>query len=167
MDGYRQDGHSPYGAVQVRGLRCRGDDGFAGGFEGLLFGMLLFVAGTLLVANAWGVVDTKTAAEDAARQAVRTYVEAPTAATALAGAVQAADETLAGYGRSSGESQVKVTAGGGFARCERVTIVVSYPAPLFDLPFIGRVGRAETVTAQHSELVDPYRTGLPGTAACP
>ena len=59
-----------------------GEAGFAGGLEGLLFGLLLFVVGTLLVATAWGAVDTKFAVDAAARQAVRTYVEAPDSAAA-------------------------------------------------------------------------------------
>ena len=79
--------------------RCSGEGGFAGGFEGLLFGMLLFVAGTLLIAYAWAVVDTKAATEEAARQGATMYVEAPSAALAAASAKQAADAALAGYGR--------------------------------------------------------------------
>jgi hypothetical protein len=144
---------------------ARGDDGFAGGFEGLLFGLLLFVAGTLLVAFAWGVIDTKTAVTEAARQASRTYVEAPDAATANSQARTAAAEALQGYGRDPSRARVTLV-NGSFARCDRVTVSVSYPAPLFLLPFIGRVGTGESVTADHSELVDPYRTGLPGTARC-
>ncbi len=43
----------------------------------LPFGVLIFVVGALLVTNAWGVVDAEIAADAAAREAVRTYVEAP------------------------------------------------------------------------------------------
>ena len=145
--------------------RGRGEDGFAGGFEGLLFGMLLFVAGTLLVAYAWGVVDTKTATGEAARQAARTYVEAPTQGLAAAEAQQAAAAALAGYGRDPSRATVGLVAGG-FARCRRITIAVTYPAPLLRLPFIGSLGYGQSVTSEHSELVDPYRSGLPGSALC-
>jgi hypothetical protein len=145
--------------------RCSGDAGFAGGFEGLLFGALLFVVGTLMVANAWGVLDTKAATEEAARQAARTYVEAPNAALAATSAQEAADQALAGYGRDPARANVALVEGT-FARCARITIAVSYPAPLVELPFIGRVGAAETVRAEHSELVDPYRSGLAGTSSC-
>lgn len=146
-------------------FRPRPEDGFVGGFEGLLFGVLIFVMGTLLVANAWGVVDTKTAATEAAEQAARTYVEAPSASQAAVQAQAAASEALVGYGRNPSLARVSLVAGG-FARCDRITIAVSYPAPLFLLPFIGRVGTGEAVRADHSELVDPYRSGLPGTADC-
>ncbi len=144
----------------------RGDDGFVGGFEGLLFGLLLFVFGTLLVAYAWGIVDTKTATGDAARQAARTYVEAPDGATAAAEADGAAAAALAGYGRDPGRAKVALTSGR-FARCDRITIAVTYPAPLFELPFVGPLGRGQSVRSEHSELVDPYRSGLPGSASCP
>lgn len=143
----------------------RDEEGFVGGFEGLLFGLLLFVVGTLMVANAWGVVDTKAAAELAARQAARTYTEAPTASVAASSAPLAADQALAADGRDPARATVRV-ASGAFGRCQRITISVTYPAPLLVLPWVGRVGSAESVHAVHSELVDPYRTGLPGTAQC-
>ena len=145
--------------------RYTGEEGFVGGFEGLLFGILLFVVGTLIVANAWGVVDTKFAAVEAAKQATRTYVEAPSGAVAGAEAQQAADQALAGYGRDPRRARMTLQSGS-FDRCQRITIAVSYPAPLLELPFVGRVGTGEAVRAEHSELVDPFRSGLPGTSSC-
>jgi hypothetical protein len=142
------------------------DAGFVGGFAGLLFGLLLFVAGTLLVAYAWGIVDTKNAAVEAARQAVRTYVQAPDGAAAYAGAQDAADQALSSYGRNPSLAKVRLVSGG-FARCQRVTIEVSYPAPALVLPFVGRIGRGQVVHAQQSELVGAYGTGVAGTASCP
>jgi hypothetical protein len=146
----------------------RGDDGesgFAGGLEGLLFGLLLFVVGTLLVAAAWAAVDTKFAVDAAARQAVRSYVEAADSAVAGPQAQEAAVATLAGYGHSGSAASVRVIEGS-FARCTRVTIQVSEPSPMLVLPWIGRVGSAGRVSAVHSELVDPFRSGLPGTSTC-
>ncbi len=141
------------------------DAGFVGGFEGLLFGLLIFVVGTLLAIHAWAVVDTKAATEAAARQAARTYVEAASPAAAASEADQAAAAALAGYGRSGARARVQLTSGS-FGRCHRITIEVSYPAPVLMLPWIGRVGTAEWVRADHSELVDPFRSGLPGTSTC-
>ena len=143
-----------------------GDEaGFAGGLEGLVFGLLFFVFGSLLVANVWGVVDSKLAADAAAREAARTFVEAGNAVVAGPDARQAADDTLTGYGRTPSRATVALVAGD-FARCQRITIEVRYSVPLIGLPFFDRVGSAESVTALHSEVVDPYRSGLPGTAAC-
>jgi hypothetical protein len=146
-------------------LRPAREEGFVGGFAGLIFGLLLFVVGTLLAANAWAVVDTKSAAVEAARQAARTYVEAPDAAAADNAAQAAADSALAGYGRNPARARMSVVSGS-FGRCQRITVAVSYPAPLLVLPFLGRIGTGHTVQAHHSELIDPYRSGLPGTAVC-
>ncbi|MGH9122822.1 MAG: hypothetical protein ACRDYC_12915 [Acidimicrobiales bacterium] len=145
--------------------RRRDEAGFVGGFEGLVFGLLIFVVGTVLVANAWGVVDTKLAVVAAAREAARTYVEAPDAVSAQSEAVQAASDSLAGYGRAASRATVAIS-GRAFGRCARISVEVSYPAPVVQLPFIGSVGQAEAVSAVHSELVDPYRSGLTGTALC-
>jgi hypothetical protein len=142
-----------------------GEAGFVGGFEGLLFGLLIFVAGTLLATHAWAVIDTKAATEAAARQAARTYVEAPSPGVAASEADQAAAAALTGYGRSEARARVQLTSGS-FGRCHRITIAVSYPAPVLMLPWVGRVGSAEWVRAAHSELVDPFRSGLPGTSTC-
>ena len=142
-----------------------GEEGFAGGAEGLIFGLLLFVVGTLLVGNAWSVVDTKMALDAASREATRTYVEAPDALSADRDARRAAAAALQGYGRDPSLGVVTI-AGAPFGRCQRVTVVLSYRAPLVQLPFVGMAGRAEDIRAQHSELVDPYRTGLPGTSSC-
>lgn len=144
---------------------CGREEGFAGGAEGLLFGLLIFVAGTLLVANAWSVVETKLAADAAAREAARSYVGAPDAQTAWVDAKQAAAQAIAGYGQDPARASVRL-AGGQWGRCQRVTIAVSVPAPLLTLPFVGRIGQAETVHADNSELVEPYTTGPGGTAAC-
>ena len=54
----------------------RDEAGQAGGLEGIAFGLLIFVLGTLLIANAWAVVDTKLAVTAAAREAARAFVEA-------------------------------------------------------------------------------------------
>ena len=55
------------------------EDGAIGGFEVLPFGFLLFVVTTLLLANAWGILDGKIAASAAAREATRAFVESSAA----------------------------------------------------------------------------------------
>ncbi len=149
-----------------RSGRKRGEEGFVAGFEGFLFGMLLFVAGTFLVSYAWAVVDTSSATAQAAREAVRTYVEATDPSQAAAQAQSAAMATLTGWGKKPQLAKVTLS-GGGLERCARVTVSVSYPSPLLVLPFVGDVGSSTTVTSSQSELVDPYRSGLSGQANCP
>jgi hypothetical protein len=146
--------------------RLRGDDGQVGGIEVLPFGVLVFVVGTLLVTNAWGVVDAKVAAEAAAREGVRTFVEAPDAATATARARAAVAATLAGHGRRADLATVTIHDDGSFTRCAEVSVEVDYPVPALDLPWIGGVGHAFDVRASHTERIDPFRSGLAGTGTC-
>ena len=138
------------------------------GIEALPFGVLTFVVGTLLVVNAWGVIDAKLAATSAAREAVRAYVEAPDAATASARAESAAADAMAGHGRAVENTTVDITHDDGrpFGRCARVKVTVHHPMPALRLPFVGGYGHAFDVVAHQSEVVDPYRSGLPGEAAC-
>lgn len=146
--------------------RARADDeyGFAGGLAGLLFGVLIFIVGTFLVGYGWAVVQTKAAVVDAARQAARTYVEAPNALDAYQSARAAADASLADKGRDPARASMQLSSGP-FGRCARITITVAYPAPVLLLPIPGLLG-GSTVRAEHSELVDPFRSGLPGSASC-
>ncbi len=148
--------------------RCRGDRGQVGGIEALPFGLLIFVVGTLLIANAWAVVDAKFATDAAARQAVRTFVEAEDPARARSAASTAALAAIEAHGRDPGRATVRPVGDPQLVRCERATFEVAYEVPALSLPFIGGYGRAPfRVRSTHSELVDPFRSGLSGSAdAC-
>ena len=134
--------------------------GAVGGFEVLPFGFLVFVAGTLLIANAWGVVDGKIAASAGAREAARAYVEstASSGAGALADAETAAADAVAGHGRDPDRMEVSSEGRLAFERCAPATFVVTYRVPTISLPWIGGLGDGFIVTsARHSEVVDPFR----------
>jgi hypothetical protein len=158
--------------------RRGGDRGQVGGIEVLPFGLLVFVVGTLLVANAWAVVDAKLAVDAAAREAARHFVEADVPAAddfgdAEAAARRAGYEALAAHGREAARSTVQLAAlespdgQVGFARCARATFTARYDVPVLRLPWIGGFGSGLDVTSRHSELIDPYRDGVPGSAeAC-
>jgi len=155
--------------------RASGDTGQVGGIGALPFGLLIFVVGILLIANAWAVVDAKLAVDAAARQAGRSYVEADvgdafTAGDAEAAAVRAGREALAVHGRDPEAASVALTGldtvGGqvGFTRCARATFTARYEVPALTIPWIGGFGDGFQVTSTHSELIDPYRDGVPGSA---
>lgn len=160
-------------------IRDLGDDrGQVGGIEVLPLGVLVFVVGTLLVANAWAVIDAKVAVDAAARQAARHFVEAdvPSArdfGDAEAEARRAGHEALEAHGRAGARSTVELTGlasrdgQAGFTRCARATFTAGYDVPVLNLPWIGGFGPGLDVTSRHSELIDPYRDGVPGSAeAC-
>jgi hypothetical protein len=141
--------------------------GQVGGIEAIPFGLLIFVVGALLVANAWAVIDTKMAAGSAAREAARTYVESGDAARAYEDAIDAATQAVAAYGRDP--RLLRITGPDGAAdlvRCRRVTFTATYPVPAITLPWIGGFGDAFTVRATATQIVDPYRNDVPGAADC-
>ena len=135
--------------------------GAAGGFEVLPFGLLIFIAGSLLISNAWAVIDGNLAASAAAREGARAYVEAPSADVAQQAAIDAALDTIEGHGRDRSRATVSWALGPDFSRCAPNTIVVTYDVPTLTVPFLGSFGDGfiET-TARHTEVVDPYRSGL-------
>jgi hypothetical protein len=141
----------------------RDEAGQVGGIEAAVFGVLVFVLGTLVIANGWGVVDAKLAASAAAREGARAVVEASHPSPEVA--VPAVDATIAAHGRDPARV-VDVAVEGAVRRCGRMTVAVSYRVPIVAVPLIGATGRGFTVTGRHSELVDPYRSGLPGEADC-
>ena len=144
--------------------RAGDDSGQAGGAEVLAFGLLIFVLGSLLVANVWGVIDAKMAVTAAAREATRAYLDAPTEVDAPARAESAAREAMRGHGR---KGPVTVKRTGGLVRCAPVTFDVSYRVPAIPLPLIGGLdGGMLTVRASHSEVVDPSGGGRPGRGHC-
>jgi hypothetical protein len=141
--------------------RARGDRGQIAGIEALPFGFLFFVATVLLVANAWAVVDARMAVAAAAREAARALVEAPPT-EGLAVAEARARTVLAAYGRDDADRvrlPEPVVEGGSLTRCARVIVTVEYEVPALVVPFLGGFGDGITASADHSELVDPYRDG--------
>lgn len=148
--------------------RLRGDAGQVGGIEALPFGLLVFVVGGLLVANAWAVIDAKLATDAAAREAARAFVEAPDEVAARDAAVRAARAAISGHGRDPDRAVVEPVGPLSFERCARITFVVAYEVPALHLPVIGGLGPSPlTVRSQRSEIVDPFRDDVPGEAgAC-
>jgi hypothetical protein len=141
--------------------------GSIGGLEGLAFGVLLFAFGTLMVMNAWAVVDGKMTASAAAREATRSYVEAPNQRVAQASANTAAQEVVNNRRDAQTTLQISPVAGGAaFGRCEQVTASVRLNVPRVSLPLIGGTGGTFPVTATHTEVIDPYRSGLAAGAGC-
>jgi len=140
--------------------------GAIGGLEGLAFGILLFAFGTLMVVNAWAVVDGKMTVGAAAREATRTFVEAPNEQQAIVSANDAAQTVV--NGRHDAHTAVQITplGNGGYGRCEKVTATVRIDIPRVSLPLIGGTGGTFPVSASHTEVIDPYRSGLGSTATC-
>lgn len=145
--------------------RCSGDRGQVGGIEALPFGLLIFVLGSLLITNAWAVVDAKFATDAAARQAARTFVEGADEGSAFEAAEEAGRAAIDGHGRDPARAVITPVGTFGLARCERATFEAVYEVPALSIPLIGGFGTAPfTVRSSHSEVVDPFRSGVDGQA---
>ena len=129
-------------------MRLRSERGAIGGMEVLPFGVLIFVTGTLIIANAWAVIDAKLTAEAAAREAGRAYVEASDRDTAQRSAASAAHEAVSGVGRDPDRLALRDNDPD-FVRCEVVEHEASYEVPALTLPFVGSFGDGVTVTGRH------------------
>jgi hypothetical protein len=149
--------------------RCRRDDGFVGGIETLPFGLLVFVVGTLMVANAWAVIDAKLASASAAHEAARVYVETVSGSDsgpAARAAGAAAVEAIEGHGRDPDRMSFLMTPGGATTRCQAIEVTVGYRVPTLTLPLIGGFGQGFVVSATDSELIDPFRDDVAGRNPC-
>jgi hypothetical protein len=160
--------------MTLRHVEWRDDRGQVGGIEALPFGVLIFVVGALLITNAWGVIDAKFATDSAAREAARAFVESDVSSSDVyASATRAADDAgaaaITAHGRDRTRAVVEIVdlrPNGRYERCARVVVAVTYAVPAIHLPFIGGYGSAFDIRSTHSEIVDPFRSGVPGEALC-
>ncbi len=129
-----------------------GERGAIGGLEALPFSVLIFVFGSLLLVNAWGVVDAKLAVTSASREATRTFAESNDPATGAAAAQHAADDAIRAYGRDPERLELDGPHGQ-LERCGTVSYTATYPVPALRIPLIGGYGRG------FDRHVDPHRAG--------
>jgi hypothetical protein len=146
--------------------RAEREAGQVGGIEVLPLAVLVFVVGTLLVANAWAVVDAKAAAGTAAREAARAYAETPAGMPADAAWARAEASALAAYAAAGKDPTAATVApaegAGSVARCTRIVVETSYRVPALTVPWVGGLGDGLVVRARHAARVDPFRSGLDG-----
>lgn len=146
--------------------RRRDERGVVAGSEGVAFGMLVLVAGTLIAVNAWSVLQTRRALDGAAREYLRAYTEADDPHGAAIAGDRALDASLDGeLGLRSRRAEVRVVRPDPtrFGPCAEATIEVSIPVRAARIPFVGEFGPV-TVEVTHTELVDAHREMRSGSA---
>ncbi len=142
------------------------DERGTGGSEVLALGFLVLFSGTLIVMSAWGVIDAKMAALAASREGARSAVESPQTsegASPTKRARKAAEQSWIGQGRSI--DNLTFSLSGSLGRCEQITAITETEIKPIRMPWLGSWGTLKVV-ARHSEIVDPYRSGLDGEANC-
>jgi Flp pilus assembly protein TadG len=140
--------------------RIRQDEHGTGGIEVLALGFLVLLSGTMIVASAWAVVDTKMAAIAAAREGTRAAVESSSGFSAAGNSSAQQAWTAQGH-----KQHLTFTLSGNLERCGRVVGEARADVKPLRIPWIGSWGTI-TVVARHSEIIDPYRSGLKGSANC-
>lgn len=150
------------------------EDGFIAGADTLIVGTLVFVTGLVIIINTWSLMDSKFAVDAAARETVRYLAEAPVGLSNEAmenHARDIANATMAGHGKDPAVTVIQVdlpSMAQVRTRCARITVSVTQKVPTMRVPFVGSsaFGNLWSVTSDHTEIVDPFRSGLAGAAAC-
>ncbi|MHB1139388.1 MAG: hypothetical protein ACYC2O_10565, partial [Microthrixaceae bacterium] len=134
--------------------------GAVAGVEALLFSVLILVAGSVLLVNAWAVLDTRAGLDAAAREFTRSFTEQQDAGTALRIADSAARASLEHRGIDPDLVRVSVELPLGFGPCAPVEVSVQRQVAWLRAPFLGQVGDT-LVRVEHRELVDAHREVTP------
>lgn len=145
------------------------EDGFVAGAESLIFGVVIFVLGTIVVLNAWSALDARFAAAGAAREAVRAVVDASEGADLAEVANSAAVDAFAGHGRDPAGLEVVWVGdadGPERARCGEVRFRVETTVDVVLLPRWNSPPSFQ-VSALHAELIESYREGIEASVCEP
>jgi Flp pilus assembly protein TadG len=150
----------------IQRARRRNESGQAGA-EAVAMAIIFGVFIILLFANIWTVVDTKMRASDAARDIARQLVESPADKITDANA----KDILANQPWKARQLVGQPVAAmleltGPAVRCSRVVVAVTVRVKAVIFPFAKNWAPGFTVGARHSELVDPFRSDLPGDGLC-
>ncbi len=140
--------------------------GAVAGLEGLMLGVLVLVAGTVLVANAWSVLEVRRSLDGAGREYLRAYTQAASPTDALASGRRALHDVLDGERGSMAGVEVTEPDPSWFGPCASATVTLSATVPAARLPFIGTIA-STTVEVTHTELVDAHREVASGPAHDP
>lgn len=148
--------------VDPRGRWCN-ERGFVAGAEAVALGVLVLLAGTILMVNAWAVVDTRMALESAAREYLRAYTEADSPDAAAAAGELSWRAVLADRPALAARVSVTPPPPARFGPCAPAPVTLSATVPSIHIPFVGGFGD-HTVDVSAVELVDAHREMAPGDA---
>ncbi len=126
------------------------------GSDGLVFGVLILLAGSLALVNIWSMVDTRSALDAAAREYLRSYTEQSSPAAAAARGEAAAREVLDERRTPLHLLRIDPPDAATFGPCQPVTVAIEAEVPAARLPFLDDLG-ARRIRVTQRELVDPHR----------
>ena len=110
--------------------------GVVAGGEALLFGVLILLGGTLLIVDVWGLLDTRSTLDAAAREYLRSYTEQTDRQLALHAGDRAARDVMAAAGRPVGDLTIVPPPARSFGPCGTAEVQLSVRTPDTALPFL-------------------------------
>lgn len=140
----------------LTGDRATGQAGMLAGSDGLLFAMLILLAGSLALVNIWAMIDSRAALDAAARDYLRTYTEQSDPATAAGAGERSARSVLDQRGTPLRSLHIDPPDPSLFGPCQPVAVTIEAEVPAARLPFLDDLG-ARQIRVTHRELVDPHR----------
>jgi hypothetical protein len=126
------------------------------GAESLALGVLVLIGGSLLLVNAWAVIDTQVALDAAAREYLRAYTQASSPSDAGREARRALGDVLADRERLAATLTLVEPDPDTFGPCSPALVELRAEVPAVEVPFLDGLGR-RSVTVRHVELVDAHR----------
>lgn len=139
----------------------RNERGAVAGLDALLFGVLILMAGAVLVINLWSVIETRAALDAAAREYLRSYTSSTDGPTAAARADLVARAVLDQRATPLRSVQVLGPDVTQFGPCQPTTVQLSATVPAVRLPFLVDIGGTE-VNVTATELIPPHRELVQG-----
>jgi hypothetical protein len=139
--------------------------GVVGGVEVLPFGLLIFVAGTLVILHAFSIVNAKLAVADAAREGARAAIDNVEADQAASVATAAARRAFGGSGLPQDQLFVTIT-GPPAGRCGLLAVTAAYRVPGIRVPVVSAFRHPTTVRSTYREHVERFGSGATGDATC-
>lgn len=137
-------------------MRRHDERGAVAGLEALLFSVLILVAGSVLLVNAWAVLDTRAALDAAAREFTRSFTEQTDTTTARHVATAAALNSLAHRGLDPDLVEITIGLPQGFGPCAVVQVTLQRRIAWLRAPFVGDLDDT-LVQVVHRELIDAHR----------
>lgn len=135
----------------------RGERGMAAGAEALALGCIVLVVASVLVVNAWAVLDTRTALESAAREYLRAYTEADSPGAAAGQGRRSARMVLDERPALAADVRISPPEPDTFGPCAPALVTLSAEVPAIRIPFIDHRWGRHTVTVRAVELIDAHQ----------
>lgn len=142
----------------------RSERAMIAGAEALALGVLVLLAGTILIVNAWAVLDTRMALEAATREYLRAYTEADDPLSAAVEGSGAAERVMQDRPALWKRTEIDGPEPERFGPCAPASVTLRARVPAIRIPAIDTQWGEHTVAVSAVELVDAHQEMISGAA---